>query len=186
MLELGAPFRGVRRSSFSVSRERCRLNRTRPKTASGAVGVAVRFGRDHVQFDPVLRLTDAGVLAAILRLNATILDRHLLLQVFDKRRDPEHKRDNDQNPCQPNPTRHPTHRVGHHLGLLHATGVVDSPTLAHRATNACKVTLTQQPCSHRQKFLFPKDCALSLPLNCSGSTPIPARLLRWMRSKLWR
>ncbi|CFN64333.1 Uncharacterised protein [Bordetella pertussis] len=31
---------------------------------------------------------------------------------------------------------------------------------------------------------MPSDCALSLPLNCSGSTPMPTRLLRWMRSKL--
>ncbi len=27
-------------------------------------------------------------------------------------------------------------------------------------------------------------CALSLPMNCSGNTPMPTRLLRWMRSKL--
>ena len=31
---------------------------------------------------------------------------------------------------------------------------------------------------------MPSDCTLSLPLNCSGSTPMPTRLLRWMRSKL--
>ena len=31
----------------------------------------------------------------------------------------------------------------------------------------------------------PSDCQESLPLNCSGSTPMPTRLLRWMRSKLF-
>ena len=30
----------------------------------------------------------------------------------------------------------------------------------------------------------PSDCALSPSGNCSGSTPIPTRLERWMRSKL--
>ncbi|MDT4852777.1 hypothetical protein FQZ97_870210 [compost metagenome] len=32
--------------------------------------------------------------------------------------------------------------------------------------------------------VIPSVCALSLPLNCSGSTPMPTRLERWMRSKL--
>ena len=32
---------------------------------------------------------------------------------------------------------------------------------------------------------MPSDChESSLPLNCSGNTPMPTRLLRWMRSKL--
>src|SRR5947208_10381363 len=30
----------------------------------------------------------------------------------------------------------------------------------------------------------PRDCAESVPVNCSGSTPMPTRLERWMRSKL--
>ena len=32
--------------------------------------------------------------------------------------------------------------------------------------------------------LMPSDCAESAPRNCSGSTPMPTRLARWMRSKL--
>ena len=38
--------------------------------------------------------------------------------------------------------------------------------------------MVSSPCS-------PNDCHESLPLNCSGSTPMPTRLLRWMRSKLF-
>ena len=67
----------------------------------------------------------------------------LLLQVFDKRRDREHKRDDDQNPHQRHPARHPAHHVGHHPSLLDGAGVADSPPLAHRAANACKIILTQ-------------------------------------------
>ena len=33
--------------------------------------------------------------------------------------------------------------------------------------------------------LMPSDSTVSAPLNCSGSTPMPTRLLRWMRSKLF-
>ena len=33
--------------------------------------------------------------------------------------------------------------------------------------------------------LIPSDSTLSPVLNCSGSTPMPTRLLRWMRSKLF-
>ena len=38
--------------------------------------------------------------------------------------------------------------------------------------------------STRSSPVSPRDCQLSLPWNCSGSTPMPTRLLRWMRSKL--
>jgi hypothetical protein len=31
---------------------------------------------------------------------------------------------------------------------------------------------------------MPSDCHESLPLNCSGSTPMPTRFERWIRSKL--
>ncbi len=62
------------------------------------------------------------------------------------------------------------------------------------STPSLRVTTSVRSCCGRMSAgtaisyvsspVMPSDCTVSVPLNCSGSTPMPTRLERWMRSKL--
>ncbi len=63
-------------------------------------------------------------------------------------------------------------------------GVPSAPVITSVAS-PCGTICSASSTSMVSLPVSPSDCQVSLPLNCSGSTPMPTRLLRWMRSKLF-